>query len=173
MNEPYEKCPEFETQHFALRLVSETDAEDLLVCYSDPKAQALFNTDNFAHTCSFHTVEEMANCIRFWLMEYAQGAYVRFSIVDKSIQKAVGTIEMFGTELGVLRIDIASDYENKTNLKELLDVCLEHFYGLFQVHTMATKAAPLAAERIKALREADFHTGDFKGREHYYLRERR
>jgi len=170
MNEPYERRPVFETRHFTLRLVSEADAEDLLACYSDPGAQKFFNTDNFSHTCNFHTVEEMASCIRFWLAAYAQEAFVRFSVVDKASRKAVGTIEMFGAGMGVLRIDIASDYENKAHLKELLDICLANFYGLFEVHTIAAKAAPFAVDRIDALREAGFHAGDFHGREHYYLR---
>ena len=29
----------YESEHFILRLVDENDAEDLLVCYADPKAQ--------------------------------------------------------------------------------------------------------------------------------------
>jgi len=91
MNNPYEKCPAFETPHFTLRLVSEADAEDLLVCYADPKAQELFNIDNFSHICNFYTAEAMAECIGFWLTAYAQKAFVRFSIMDKSTHKAVGT----------------------------------------------------------------------------------
>jgi len=170
MNKPYEACPVLETKNFTLKLVSEADAEDLLACYSDPKAQAFFNIDNFSHICNFYTAEEMAECIRFWLLAYTQKAFVRFSIVDKAIQKAIGTVEMFGPDRGVLRIDVAPVYENKAHLKELLDVCIAHFYVLFQVDTMASKAIPLATDRIDVLHEAGFHAGDFNGREHYYLR---
>ena len=46
MENPYEKCPAFETAHFLLRLVRLEDTEDLLKCYSDPNAQALFNADH-------------------------------------------------------------------------------------------------------------------------------
>jgi len=170
MNEPYKNCPVLETEHFSLRLVSEADAEDLLVCYSDPKAQELFNIDNFSHICNFYTVEAMAECIGFWLTAYKQEAFVRFAIIDKSIQKAVGTIEMFGGDVGVLRVDIASPYENKVNFKELLDVCTGSFYELFDAKTMATKAIPSAVARIDVLLEAGFRAEEFKGREHYYLR---
>ncbi|MCL2812873.1 MAG: hypothetical protein FWD25_13425, partial [Clostridia bacterium] len=163
MNELYGNCPVFETQHFVLRLVSEADAEDLLVCYSDPKAQEFFNIDNFSHICNFYTVEAMAECIGFWLTAYAQGAFVRFSIVDKSNQKAVGTIEMFGGDVGILRVDLASAYESRVNFQELLDVCLENFYDLFQVRAIATKAIPLAVGRIDVLLEAGFCAGGFKG----------
>jgi len=80
---------------------------------------------------------------------------------------------MFGGDVGVLRVDIASAYESKANFKELLDVCIENFYDLFQAHAIATKAIPLAVDRIEILLEAGFDAGGFKGREHYYLRERR
>ena len=52
MSNPYKDCPMYETQNFIFRLVSEEDAEDLLACYSDPKAQGLFNIDNFPTDCS-------------------------------------------------------------------------------------------------------------------------
>ena len=176
MNNPYKQCPVFETQSFVLRLVEETDAEDLLVCYSDPKAQELFNIDNFPRDCNFSTTEQMLEYIKFWLMEYSQEAYIRFAVVDKAINKAVGTIEMFGmvgqykTEIGILRVDMASEYEKRSYLKEIIDVCVENFYGLFAVKTIASKAIPKAENRIEVLLAAGFRAGDFNGREHYYLR---
>ena len=33
--------------------------------------------------------------MKFWLDAYKNGWFVRFTVVDKSTQKAVGTIEMF------------------------------------------------------------------------------
>ena len=57
-------------------------------------------------------------CIRFWLREYQQQAYIRFAIIDKTVKKAVGTAEIFGGTLGgglsgfgVLRIALALPYE--------------------------------------------------------------
>ena len=168
---PYTQCPVFETQNFFLRLVSEADAEDLLVCYSDPKAQKFFNIDGFPHNCNFNTAREMLKCIKFWLMEYSHEAYVRFAIVDKAIGKAIGTIEMFGGKTGILRLDIASKYENKSHLAEILDMCVKNFYELFKVNCIATKAASQAATRIEVLSEAGFKPGDFNGIEDYYLRQ--
>ena len=176
MSNPYKNCPVYETQNFILRLVSEDDAEDLLSCYSDPKAQEHFNIDNFPTDCKISTTEEMLKYIKLWLMEYEQEAYVRFAIVDKSTNKAVGTIEMFGmvgkykTDTGVLRIDIASIYEKAVFLKELFLVCVEKFYVLFEVNGIATKAIDHAVERINALTELSFQAEDFNGRSHYYLR---
>jgi len=162
--------------NFTLRFVSENDAEDLLVCYSDPKAQEFFNIDNFPNDCNFKTIEEMQNCIKFWLMEYSQEAYVRFCIVDKSTNKAIGTIEMFGmigkykTDPGLLRIDIMSDYEETEYLKELFILCIDSFYSMFGVSKIATKAIPNAANRLKALQKVGFYAGNFHDRKDYYLR---
>lgn len=176
MYNSYQNCPVFETQNFVLRLVSEKDAEDLLACYSDPKAQTLFNIDNFPHDCNFNTIEEMQECIKFWLSEYSQEAYIRFAVVDKLLNKAVGTIEMFGmigqykTDVGILRIDIASKYETKMILRELFSVCIENFYSLFEVSGIATKAVSHAASRIGVLNELGFQAGIHNGRGDYYIR---
>ena len=176
MVNPYEKCPVYETQNFKLRLVSENDAEDLLTCYSDPKAQEFFNIDNFPHDCNFNTLEEMLECIKFWLLEYSQEAYIRFCITNKSTNKAIGTIEMFGmvgqyeTDPGILRIDISSDYEKTPYLKELFLLCVDNFYSLFGVSTIVTKAIPIAVDRLDALQWVGFHAGDFHSRKNYYRR---
>jgi len=174
MSNPYIKCPVLETQNFILRLVSEDDAEALLACYSDPKAQALFNVDNFPTDCRFSTTEEMLKYIKFWLVEYEEEAYVRFAIVDKSIHKAVGTVEMFGmvgkykVDTGILRIDLASMYEEKPYLQEIFGVCIENFYDLFMVDSIVTKAIKQAANRIEVLDELGFCESEFNGRKHYY-----
>ena len=39
--DPYEKCPEYESENFILRLVTMDDAEELFVCYGDPEAQKI------------------------------------------------------------------------------------------------------------------------------------
>jgi len=176
MDNPYVRCSIFHTQNFILRLISEKDAKDLLACYSDPKSQEYFNVDNFPHDCRFNTVDEMINCIKFWLMEYSQEAYVRFCIVDKSMNKAIGTIEMFGmigkykTDPGILRVDIASNYENINYLSELFSVCVENFYELFKVNTIATKAIAKANDRVTILKKLGFCSSNFHDRPDYYLR---
>jgi len=164
----------YETTSFILRLVSEEDANDLLVCYSDPKAQELFNIDGFPVDCQFTTPEEMLKYIKFWLMEYSQEMYVRFAVVDKATYKAIGTVEMFGSEekTGILRIDLDSDYENEMFLDELLNVAIRHFYDVFDVECIVTKAINKATERIKSLKRAEFEQKDFNERSHYYQRSR-
>ena len=157
---PYEKCPVFETEHFILRLVEEEDAQDLLECYSDPFSAKFFNSDNCTSNFVYQTPDEMKNCIRTWLWEYAQQRYIRFSIVDRISQKAVGTIECFARQetfqnfgkVGVLRIDLASHYENPGALAEIVSMVENNFYDCFNIQSMLTKAVPAAQQRITALK---------------------
>jgi len=176
MENIYKTCPSFESQSFIIRLVNRDDASDLLSCYSDLKAQVLFNDDNCPVDFNIYTIDKMKQYIDIWLDAYNQEDYIRFAIVDKLHDKAVGTIEMFGmvgkykTDTGILRVDIASNYENLSILKEIIDVCVFNFYIMFGVKTIATKAIDTAASRIKVLKETGFVKKDFDGRQHYYLR---
>ena len=180
---PYEHCPTYETGQFTLRLIREEDAPDLLACYADPAAAPIFNSDNCTSSFIYHTLEEMTNCVRFWVDSYRWQYFVRFSVVDKAKGKAVGTIEFFakpGTfdgagRVGVLRLDLASPYEQEGMIAEILQVVEEHFYGLFAVDSVITKAVPQAAERIRALRGLGFQPVPDKAivpYDHYYLRTR-
>jgi [ribosomal protein S5]-alanine N-acetyltransferase len=179
MLSPYETCPILETDHFLLRLVSEEDAEDLLVCYSDTKSQAVFDSENFISNLFYTTVDEMTNCIRFWLQEYGQKMYVRFAVVDKDIQKPIGTVEMFNAKghlndygNGILRIDLASRYESTEYISELLQLANDHFYELFGVDLIVIKGRPAEKERVHALTSNGYspYRWDNPDRKHYYSR---
>jgi ribosomal-protein-alanine N-acetyltransferase len=151
MQPVYVACPTYETDHFSLRLVKEEDAADLLACYSDRAAVAVMNSDNCTSDFYYASLAEMQGCIRMWLGEYAHGAYVRFSIVEKASAKAVGTVEVFGGECGVLRIDIVPALERRAYLGEILALAVKHFYDNFDAQKIAVKALPAATERIAAL----------------------
>jgi len=161
---PYEKCPVYETEKFVFRLVQEGDAQDLLECYSDPASAKLFNSDNCTSNFIYQTIAEMKNCIRFWLDEYKRRCYIRFSIVDKNQKKAVGTIECFAKQerfqefgtVGVLRVDIASQYENKDVITEILNMVGNHFYDCFVIESIITKAVPEAKQRVIALKNTGY-----------------
>ena len=175
---PYNNCPTIETANFIFRLVKIEDAEDLLKCYSDPKAQELFNYVNCKSDFRMNTIDEMDEMINYWLTEYSQQAYVRFSIVDKSTKRAVGTIEIFGkigrykVDRGILRIDVESGYENKAALLEIINMCVENFYLLFDLKEIATRIIPEAADRIEALTENGFQYCDQNDLELNYIRPR-
>lgn len=161
---PYEKCPIYESKNFILRLVEENDAENLFKCYSDLSAVKFMNSDNCTSDFHFTTINEVKNCIFIWLREYENKGYVRFSIEDKQNCKAIGTIEMFGrkdadgkiTGYGVLRIDLCSNYEKHSYITELLEISNKHFYDVFGVKQIITKAISTATERILALIENGF-----------------
>ena len=171
MNDPYEKCPILETNHFILRIVEKNDVKNLLECYSDIKAQKYFNADNFLNDFKYKTLDEMNKCIDFWLSAYKNKLFVRFSIVDKSHGKAIGTIEIFGGEFGVLRIDINSKYEKNECLKEIIEICVNNFFTLFNTNRIITKAIPDAVDRVKALVDNGFleYTKEMKPLKDNYL----
>jgi hypothetical protein len=172
---PYAICPVFETEHFMLRLVSMDDAADLLVCYSDVNARPFFNSDTCTSDFHFDTCGQMSSCIKLWLDCYFKEEFVRFSIVDKSSGRAVGTVEMFGmagkykTPRGILRLDIASKYEEAAVLHKLFSVCLNEFFDWFAVSLIVTKAIPEATERVNALKSLGLAAYDFPEREHYWV----
>ena len=153
---PYDACPTYESKSFLLRLVSLEDADGLLECYQDPKAQVLFNSDNCNTDFCFKTADDLKGYIAGWLRAYEQEEFVRFSIVDKALGKAVGTIEIFGmvgaypSPDGVLRIDICSKYEQVGFLNELLHIA-DYFFCEFGCEEIVTKAVPHAVQRINAL----------------------
>lgn len=164
INNPYIKCPSYETKKFVLRRVEENDEKDLLECYSDPISAILFNSDNCTSKFVYTSLEEMTNCIKLWINQYEEKYYVRFSIVDKECGKAIGTIEIFARpgiygdmkKVGVFRLDLASKYEKEEYILELLKVAEDKFYDDFRLEHIITKAVPEAKERIAALKKSGY-----------------
>jgi RimJ/RimL family protein N-acetyltransferase len=167
---PYDRCPVYETEHFILRLINADDAADLLECYSDPAAVEVMNSDRCTSNFHYTTIEEMSKCINFWLEEYERKSYVRFSVLDKKLKKAIGTIEFFGGDYGVLRIDIKHEYEKTSYLSELLRLSNRSFHSDFKTENIIVKAIPKAGERIQALQKNGFAPDDrFRPGLDYYL----
>jgi len=183
-NNPYEKCPTFETQHFKLRQVRVEDAEDLLICYADLSTWVFYNNDfcKRIFATQYPTLDEIKALIRAWLDEYKNNIYVRLSIIDKSTGKAIGTIELFDKAREdkhpklehvrngvVLHIDLAPEYEKQSYISELLALADNQFFVLFGVKYLLSWAEPTATERISALMSAGYIPFDWGvGREHYY-----
>ena len=78
----YQSCPFFVTPQFTLRLVRRSDAPGLLKVYSDKQAQHYFNSDNCTSDFRYSTLEEMQQCVDFWLASYARQEFVRWVILD-------------------------------------------------------------------------------------------
>lgn len=165
MSKVYKKCPQFENEKYLLRSVSEKDCKDLLKVYSDKKAVPFFNSDNCGGDDFYYTTEsKMKEAIKYWLWEYERQGFVRWSIVDKNTNEAIGTIELFHrdsdndyfTNCGLLRLDLRSDYENSADIKNILSLIIAPTFELFDCDKIATKAIPKANERIKALSNMGF-----------------
>lgn len=86
---PYKNCPVYENENYLLRLVEMSDAQDLLLVYSDEKAVPYFNSDN-CHGDDFHytILERMESAIGFWRTAYAQNAFVRWAVIDRRSHSA-------------------------------------------------------------------------------------
>jgi hypothetical protein len=179
--DPYDKCPEYESARFRLRLVSANDAEDLFLCYGDPEAQKYFNSDNCDTDFKFATLDHMRAYIGGWLGAYKSRSYIRYAVVDKQIGKAIGTIEIFGggpggerDEYGILRVDVRREYENEESLDELLKISDSFFYNM-NTESFLTKAVPEAVHRAAALAQNGYVpavTGDGEKHEHYFMKRR-
>lgn len=160
----YKYCSVLQNDDYALRLVDDNDSEDLLKVYSDIRAVPLFNGDN-CHGDDFHytTIERMRQAIAFWKRSYENGWFVRFAILDRRSNEVIGTAEEFRreekdffTDCGLLRLDLRSDYEKQTEIKNILSLIAEPSFELFGCDKVATKAIPQATERIKALTALGF-----------------
>lgn len=159
----YGTCPQFASDRFLLRQVRMEDWADLLKVYSDPAAWPIFNSDNCTGDFHMTTEKDMRNCIDFWLREYAQRYYVRWSVVDQNTGSAVGTIELFHrtaedfyNHVGLLRLDLRSDYETEADITRILSLLLPHSWELFSCGAIATKIPACARERTAALHTMGF-----------------
>lgn len=161
----YEKCPVLENDNFLIRLIEQNDADDLMSVYSDKFALPFFNSDN-CHGSNFYCakMEDMQNTIKYWLIEYHENrGFVRFSVVDKRLERVIGTIEMFKrksedsyNDCGILRLDLSSDCEKSEVISDIMSLIIIPFYDWFECSVIATKAPVYAVERIDALKNTGF-----------------
>lgn len=150
----YQSCPVYETESFIIRQVRAEDAPALLKVYSDRDAVSRMNADFCTSDFYFETLEEMEKCISFWLNEYALGYYVRFSVILKTQNTPIGTVEIFGGE-GVLRLDIRRDFDREKYTKQLVALALTSFKDDFGITSLKikTKNTP---DRVEFLNELGF-----------------
>lgn len=139
-----------EGENYLVRKLEVRDTSDLLNVYSDEKAVPLFNSDN-CNGDDFHymSLERMQQAVEFWLWSYTNKYFVRFSIIDKRIQKVIGTIELFHRD--------SKDYFNRCGL---LRLDLKSDYDLFDCDMVATKIPTFAGERKEAAVQNGFFATD-------------
>ncbi len=164
----YEKCPVLESDNFILRLTQKEDCDDLLEVYSDKNALPFFNSDN-CHGDNFYyaTRQRMEEALSFWDMSYQNGWFARMSIIDKKRAKAIGTIEVCyrASEdafngMGILRVDVRSDYEKEAVLWEIFSLILTPMYEMVGCREVLTKVPIYAVERMKAAEKAGFQKSE-------------
>ena len=89
----------YENEYYMLRMTNKEDKADLLKVYSDEKSVPFFNSDNCGGDDFYYTTEKrMEQAIEFWHWEYDRQGFVRWTIVSKETNEAVGTIELFHRE---------------------------------------------------------------------------
>lgn len=139
-----------EGENYLVRKLEVRDTSDLLNVYSDEKSVPLFNSDN-CNGDDFHymSLERMQQAVEFWLWSYTNKYFVRFSIIDKRIQKVIGTIELFHRD--------SKDYFNRCGL---LRLDLKSDYDLFDCDMVATKIPTFAGERKVAAVQNGFFATD-------------
>jgi len=162
----YLECPTIKTKSFTIRLIRKADSESLFQCYNDESAVQLMNDDNCDFGFYVESREKMLETIGYWLDFYEKQYFIRFSIVDNATDKAVGTIEGFVGETGVLRVDISSAFEKSSYLSEIFEFAKDNFYEFFGNEDIVTKAVSGATERRKALDSSGWEFID-KYREHH------
>ena len=164
MTDAYSKCPTFEDDRYLLRFVEVKDADDLLEVYSDKNALPFFNSDNCdGDNFYYPTKEKMLDAIKFWLSSYETRWFVRFTIIDKAVSKAVGTVELFHRDSddafngdGVLRLDVGSPYEKENVLFDIISLIVPPAFELFDCDGIITKVPIYAVERLQAVQRAGF-----------------
>jgi [ribosomal protein S5]-alanine N-acetyltransferase len=174
----YENCPIFKNERITLTLTTEEDAFDLLKCYSDEKAVPLFNADNCnGDTFYYTTIDQMKQAIDFWDYSYKSKQFVRMTIILNKTMEKIGTIEMFNRGVapyygvvGVLRLDVMSQYENEEVLEEILQLAIQYFYKEFGVEWIITKAIEAGVKRREVLTKLKFIAMNQFVRQDYYGR---
>lgn len=166
---PYVECPTITTKNFTIRLIKESDSKSLFRCYNDKRAVEFMNDDNCDFGFYVDSEKKMQETIGYWINFYQKQYFIRFAIVDNVTEEAVGTIEGFSGETGVLRVDICSDYERACYLSELFNFARDNFYAFFGNECIVTKAIPQASERREALENNRWENIDtYKDYHHYY-----
>ncbi len=164
----YKECPVFENDRYLLRLVNMSDVKNLLKVYSDKNAVCFFNSDNCGGDDFYYTTEErMSEAVEYWIWEYSRKGFVRWSVIDKVTNEAIGTIELFHrkakdyfNKCGLLRLDLRSDYESEETIIGVLEMIIRPTYRMFNCRMIATKAIPSAKNRVSALQTIGFNLSD-------------
>ena len=93
-----------------------------------------------------------------------QHAFLTGTAVEMIFIILIGTMQVCpslkyavdGKQMGILRIDLKSEYERLPVLRELMDVLICHIYEDFEVASILMKIQKDAGERQKLIKEYQF-----------------
>lgn len=87
--------------------------------------------------------------------------------MDKTLSKVIGTIELFNRTsedkfngMGVLRLDLKSEYEKEDIIKTILKLIIPSAYKLFDFEEIITKVPNYAIDRLSAVSDIGFKKSD-------------
>lgn len=165
---PFVKCPEYETENYLITKIKIEDAEDLFEVYSDLTTRKHMNNDNCGGEWPCDSLEVVKKGIRSWEEEYNAKYYIRWTITQKSNMKHVGTIELAPAPgklrffdgictTGILRVDIKSELETENVFSEIYRMTNSEMIEYFGIEKIITKGNPEEMERIKGLESSKYH----------------
>lgn len=161
---------EYQTNSFILRPVMREDAADLIDCYSTRATSNRSNADNCTSDFYFESLNDLDNYIAEWIDAYNDKRFVRFAVIAKSDSKAVGTLEIFGGDIGVLRIDLEPAYDLTDYTEELIKLCAAELIGDAGVRSLKVKTAN-TPDRVPILTKYGFTPdNEFRPESAYYSR---
>jgi len=139
MSNIYENVPKFESEKFLLRFVDKDDVEDLFAVYSDKNSLPFFNSDNCDGDNFYYPTKDK---------------------MERTIELFNRTSEDKFNGMGVLRLDLKSEYEKEEVIKEILELIVSPTFELFDCEEVITKVPNYAIERMYAASGIGFTKSD-------------
>ncbi|MGH4123204.1 MAG: hypothetical protein ACREV6_09800 [Clostridium sp.] len=166
-NNPFIKCPVYETDNLIFTKVKDEDAIELFKCYSDPITRSHINNDNCGGEWDTHNIDVVKKGIIGWKEEFDAKFYIRWSVTHKHTNTIIGTIEIAPVpnttrfldgvcRIGILRIDILSSFEDEEVFSEILKMAKDNFYTDFDIENIIIKATKDDTQRTLALENNRF-----------------
>jgi len=159
---PFDLCPEYETDQLLFTKVKSEDALELLEVYSDKTTIIHMNNDNCGDVWQCHSIDVMNKGISSWNQAYEDMHFIRWTVRLKINRRVIGTIELapapsdrrfFYKECstGILRVDLKSEYETKEIFSEIYRMTNTEMIEIFGIEKIITKCQKDESERLIGL----------------------
>lgn len=161
----FKDCPRYQNKNLCFRKISRNDVDDLFEIYSDAKSALFFNSDGCnGDTFYYDSIDKMKNAVKFWCDAYKNGWFVRLTIVDRIVDKAIGTLEICHRKsvdsfdnCVIIRIDLKSEYERYDIIDQIIKLTVPIIIECYGKKRIITKGFDDSVERIDALKDNGFY----------------